>query len=73
MVESDSQVALSWVKRSEDCPWSMRFFSDKLHNCLAALHQVEFVHVNREMNSFADALAKSGVNMEGQRIWWPMD
>jgi len=51
----------------------MRFFSDELHNCLAALYQVEFVHGNREMNSFADALAKSGVNMEGRRIWQPED
>lgn len=55
VVESDSKVALAWIKSS--CPWNLRFYSNKLRNLLWFLRNVTFNHKSRESNEIVDSLA----------------
>jgi ribonuclease HI len=70
IIESDSVNALTWVKRKECCPWSLRFVCNKLNNLLLAIKNVEFVHVNREANEAADRLAKRASCSSDSWIHW---
>lgn len=70
IIESDSKNALAWVNRHESCPWNLRFFCNKLKNILSILNNVFFEHKNREVNGFADSLAKDGAQREGTWCVW---
>lgn len=68
IVESNSKVAISWAKTN--CPWKLRFYSNKLRNLLALLRNVYLTHKNREPNGIADGVAKEGSAMEGSWVRW---
>lgn len=68
IVESDSKVALTWVRAT--FPWNLRFCCNKLTNLLYLLKNVTFIHRTRESNHFADNLAKEGASLEGLWVKW---
>ncbi|GAU22279.1 hypothetical protein TSUD_260790 [Trifolium subterraneum] len=59
MIVSD---AITWANIKGECPWKLRFYSNKLHNLLSLFK----THVTREANFIADALAKDSSSMEGR-------
>lgn len=67
-MESDSKIALAWVKSS--CPWHLRFFGNKLRNLLWTLKNVSLICQNRESNHLVDGLAKTGDSLQGSWTKW---
>ena len=70
IIESDSKNALSWKTNLGECPWNLRFYSNKLKNMLLVMKDIEFIHVLREANHEADRLAKEGSSISGRRVVW---
>lgn len=70
VIESDSENAFSRITRKEECPWSFRFYCNKLKNILLLLKGVSFEHRCRETNTLADSLAKEGSYREGTWLIW---
>jgi ribonuclease HI len=70
IVESDSKNALAWVNNASLCPWGLRFVHNKLKNILMVLKKVLFIHICRESNQEADALAKRGSLLQGRELAW---
>jgi ribonuclease HI len=68
IVESDSKNALAWVNNASLCPWGLRFVHNKLKNILMVLKKVLFIHICRESNQEADALAKRGSLLQGREF-----
>lgn len=61
IVESDSRNAVSYVSSLETAPWTFQFHLNEIKS-LSSLIQVEFQHVGRPANAFADYLAKQVVD-----------
>ncbi|XVF00657.1 hypothetical protein REPUB_Repub04eG0020000 [Reevesia pubescens] len=62
IIKTDSKNAVCWICKTESRPckkWQLFADIDHLIKCIG---KVDFVHVFREANVFADALAKLGVN-----------
>ncbi|XVF78436.1 hypothetical protein PTKIN_Ptkin14bG0132900 [Pterospermum kingtungense] len=61
-IESDSSVAVSWLNNPNSTPWRLRNFTNHIQNLLKRIPRVKVVHIYRECNMVADALAKEGVH-----------
>ncbi|XVF14989.1 hypothetical protein REPUB_Repub09cG0109700 [Reevesia pubescens] len=62
IIVSNSKVAILWVCNSYSKPWMEWKIFDSIDRCREKTGQVDFAHVLQEANSFADALAKMGVD-----------
>lgn len=60
-VESDSMNAIYWVSSSCILPWFFQFYFNEIKE-LSFKISVKFLHVRLSANSFADILAKLGVD-----------
>ena len=70
IVESDSKAMISWINKESDRPWKYNNILNKLSNFLLRLGNVVFVHAFREVNTFADFLAKSGIHRYPDLVVW---
>ncbi|XVF62081.1 hypothetical protein PTKIN_Ptkin08bG0188600 [Pterospermum kingtungense] len=59
-IESDSSVAV--LNSPNSAPWRLRNFTNHIPNLLKRIPRVEVVHIYKECNMVADALAKDGVH-----------
>ncbi|GMJ07609.1 hypothetical protein like AT5G65005 [Hibiscus trionum] len=62
IIESDSQVALSWATRSAKRPWRLWDVFTAIDQACHVAYELQFCYVPREANGFADVLAKEGVD-----------
>ncbi|GMJ03941.1 hypothetical protein like AT4G29090 [Hibiscus trionum] len=62
IIESDSQVALSWVTQSTKHPWRLWEVFLAIDQACQVAYDIQFCYVPREANGFADVLAKEGVD-----------
>lgn len=60
-MESYSSNAISWLSSKVLPPWRLQFYFNEIKT-LSSLVIVEFHHVGQSANSFADSLAKQGVD-----------
>ncbi|XXG62464.1 hypothetical protein AAC387_Pa05g0816 [Persea americana] len=60
IVESDSSNAIAWVTNKKINPWKVQFLFNEIR-VLSTSSSVVFRHELRLANSFADVLAKQGV------------
>ncbi|XP_010279147.1 PREDICTED: uncharacterized protein LOC104613145 [Nelumbo nucifera] len=63
VVEGDSKVVISWLKQNEKTPWLYRNEIKKF-KCFSKDMQLLIQWTPSAANSFADQLAKHGVNKE---------
>lgn len=61
-VESDSLNVISWVSSSHLPPWRFQFYFNDI-KMLSSKFSIRFLHVRCSANSFADGLAKLGVDI----------
>ena len=66
-VECDSLNTIPWVSSSTAIPWRFQFYFNEIR-VLASLIQVNFQHVGRSANGFADSLAKQGVDRSSNLV-----
>lgn len=62
VVESNLKNAISWVASYTLLPWGFQFYFNEIKELSSKL-SVEFQHVGRSANGFANALAKQGVDI----------
>lgn len=62
LIESDSKIALSWILHPSKRPWDKWMLFNDIDSLILQLKEVSFQHTLREGNSFADSLAKYGVD-----------
>ncbi|XVE97991.1 hypothetical protein REPUB_Repub03eG0066800 [Reevesia pubescens] len=60
IVESDSKNAISRICHKESRPWKEWHLFAEIDQLIDRIKQVDFVHIFREANAFADSLAKLG-------------
>nr|DAD34640.1 TPA_asm: hypothetical protein HUJ06_005280 [Nelumbo nucifera] len=66
VVEGDSKVVISWMLNQQEGPWRFSHQINEIRVIQLQLHCV-FRWIPRNLNSIADALAKSGV---GRDFWY---
>lgn len=64
-MESDSLNAIYWVSSIYKFPWRFQFYFNEINSFLA---WCQFQHIGGSMNSFANALAKQGVDRSSDFI-----
>ncbi|GMJ14509.1 hypothetical protein like AT5G65005 [Hibiscus trionum] len=62
VIESDSQVALSWVTGLAKRPWRLWDSFASIDQACQTISEIHFHYTPREANGFADVLAKEGVD-----------
>ncbi|EOY05520.1 Uncharacterized protein TCM_020504 [Theobroma cacao] len=71
LIEFDSKIALSWILHPSKRPWDKWMLFNDIDSLILQLKEVSFQHTLREGNSFADSLAKYGVDKESMfSAWW---
>ena len=73
IIESDSKVAIKWVSSLECRCWKYAESYNKIRNMVDSIvvsKSVTFNHISREINYFADHLAKSGVYRDVPFFAW---
>ena len=71
VIESDSMVAVLWVKNVGSRPWKLWKVFNEIDNCINVIKKVSFFNIYREANAFADSLAKMGVRKHSLfQAWW---
>lgn len=68
IVESNSKLALAWIKSS--CPWKLCFYGNKMKNLQWSLGNVILTHKTRESNEIADSLAQEGASSNSFSVEW---
>ena len=61
IIESDSANCVQWVKNMESLCWKYANTINRIHNLMKECSSVAVVKIFREVNGFADALARQGV------------
>lgn len=70
-IESDSQIAISWINNVDQRSWDKWTILNQIDALLHSLGNVSIIHTLREGNSFADTLAKYGVDAVSMfSVWW---
>ncbi|XVF06396.1 hypothetical protein REPUB_Repub06bG0045200 [Reevesia pubescens] len=64
IMESDSLIALSWIRNKGTWPWKEWKIFKEIYILCKQIGDVKFAHSYREANSFADNLAKMGGDRE---------
>ena len=62
IVESNSKVAVDWIRNKEKRPWKDWKIFNEFDMVKEQIKLVDFEHVYKEANFFDDSLAKMGVN-----------
>ncbi|XVF23444.1 hypothetical protein REPUB_Repub13aG0039200 [Reevesia pubescens] len=62
IIESDSVNVVKWINNPSSSPWKLRKHYAHIEHLKKALVDWEVLHTLRENNSFANCLAKAGVN-----------
>ncbi|GLU10942.1 hypothetical protein SLE2022_277170 [Rubroshorea leprosula] len=70
IIETNSSRAVSWVRDRARIPWCCVSIFNKILSLLRSVPSVQFHHVPREANAFADGLARSGVHRHQPFYAW---
>ena len=68
IIESDSTTAVSWANAVGPRPWELANDLNQMDFLRGEVKCYEIRHIYREANSYADSLAKEGVNRVGP-LW----
>lgn len=71
VVESDSAIAVSWIC-NDTIPWKLNMDANIITNAMSKLRSCSVKNINREANSFADRLARLGVDRHTDMRAWIM-
>ncbi|XVE50518.1 hypothetical protein DITRI_Ditri01bG0168600 [Diplodiscus trichospermus] len=69
IIESDSSVAVEWVRLPSHAPWRVRKSIVHIENLKKQVGIWSIVHTVRECNVDADVLAKEGLNRTEDFVW----
>lgn len=64
IIESDSKLALSWLKESSFRPWNLWKTFNEMDGLCNVIGDTSFHHIFWKANSMADALARFGVDRD---------
>ncbi|XVF83580.1 hypothetical protein PTKIN_Ptkin16aG0500700 [Pterospermum kingtungense] len=66
IIESDSTNAdaVCWTNFPLEAPWAMRRFINHIESLKCKIMDWSVIHISRDANSIADALAQEGVHKE---------
>ncbi|XP_022726680.1 uncharacterized protein LOC111282718 [Durio zibethinus] len=71
VVESDSTIAVKWIKKELERPWCFWKIFSEIEGMLQEIGEVSFENFLGEKNGLACHFAKSGVNRTNQfEAWW---
>lgn len=69
VLESDSSLAVGWVKERRNMPWKLLYDPNQIDFLMAEVNCLGIHHIFYEANGMADHLAKSGCNRRNT-LWW---